>query len=188
MNEVWKDIEGYEGKYQVSNLGKVRGLDRKNSMGKTVKGRILKPRKTHAGYLRAHLCRDDRYIHRLVAEAFIPNPNNLPQINHKDEDKANNSVDNLEWCTCEYNLSYGSREDYKKRFCKEYNVKMKGKKVICLNTSEEFISIREAARVYKIHNADISKACRGIRKTAGEHPITGEKLMWMYAEEVISNA
>lgn len=118
MNEVWKDIEGYEGKYQVSNLGRVRGLDRKNSMGKTVKGRILKPRKTHAGYLRAHLCRDDRYIHRLVAEAFIPNPNNLPQINHKDEDKANNSVDNLEWCTCEYNLSYGSREDYKKRFAK----------------------------------------------------------------------
>ena len=190
MNEVWKDIQGYEGKYQVSNLGRVKSLSRKvfNGAGYyVINEKILKPRKTHTGYLRVHLCRDDRYIHRLVAEAFIPNSNNYSEVNHKDENKQNNRVDNLEWCTREYNLVYGSRKDYKKHFCKEYNIKMKGKKVICLNTNEEFLSIREAARTYKIHNTTISRACRGIYKTAGEHPITGERLMWMYAEEVTSN-
>lgn len=189
--EEWKDIKGYEGLYQISNLGRVKSLSRKvfNGNGYYIMNeKILKPKKTQVGYLKVRLCRKDIYIHRLVAESFIPNSNNYPEVNHKDESKTNNRVDNLEWCTHKYNLSYGSRKDYRKHFCKEYNIKTKGKKVICLNTNEVFISIREAARTYKTHTSYISKACKGIRKTAGKHPITGEKLMWKYVEEVTSNA
>ena len=102
--EEWKDIESFEG-YQVSNEGRV-----KNS-----KGKILKPQKNSCGYLRVQLWEDGKqvmkFIHRLVAEAFLPNPQNLPQVNHKDEDKANNRVENLEWCTAKYNSNYGSRTE-----------------------------------------------------------------------------
>ena len=98
----WRDIEGYEGLYQVSNEGRV-----KNS-----KGKILKGEKSCWGYLRVGLWKDGKQahkqIHRLVAEAFIPNPQNLPQVNHKDENKQNNSVDNLEWCDRKYNINYGT--------------------------------------------------------------------------------
>lgn len=186
MEEIWRDIEGYEGKYQVSNLGRVKSLDYKRTGNEKIlvhkNGIYRRIRLTQNGKQK------DFYIHRLVAQAFIPNPNNYIEINHIDEDKQNNKADNLEWCSRRYNLSYGSREDFKKHFSKEYNIETKGKKVICLNTNEEFVSIREASRAYKIHNADISKACRGIYKSAGKHPITGEKLIWMYAKEVTSNA
>lgn len=113
--EIWKDINGYIGIYQVSNMGNVRSLQReeyKCRQGYRVrKGRQLKPGRDKKGYLLVGLRKDGkcktRRIHRLVAEAFIPNPNNLPQINHKDENKCNNTVDNLEWCTPSYNINYG---------------------------------------------------------------------------------
>ena len=101
--EVWKDVKGFEGLYQISSLGQVKSLRR---------NKILKPKKHRCGYLIVDLCNNGektRYIHRLVAEAFIPNPNNLPQVNHIDENKKNNSVNNLEWCTPKYNTNYGSR-------------------------------------------------------------------------------
>ena len=104
MNEMWKDIEDYEGLYQVSNLGNVKNI-------KTNK--ILKPEETPKGYLRIrlsknHICKNYK-IHRLVGKAFIPNPDNLPQINHKDENKHNNTINNLEWCDNWYNNHYGSK-------------------------------------------------------------------------------
>lgn len=113
MQEVWKDIKNYEGCYQVSNLGRVRSLTRKvktfNGV-RTSKGQLLKPLKTNTGYYRVDLKQNqkDKYmsIHRLVAEAFIPNPNNYPIINHKDNNPQNNCVDNLEWCTQSYNVKY----------------------------------------------------------------------------------
>lgn len=117
MQEIWKDIENYEGYYQVSNLGRVRSVNRIviNSMGGKIqhlqgKLQILKPGKL--GYVIAQLSKDNKRkyckVHRLVAQAFIPNPDNLPEVNHKDENKANNRVDNLEWCDREYNVNYGT--------------------------------------------------------------------------------
>lgn len=107
MNEVWKDIEGYEGLYQVSNLGNVRSLN----YGCTGEIKLLK-QSTDCGYKRINLYKNgkrERYlVHRLVAMTFIPNLDNLPMVNHKDEDKSNNNVNNLEWCTREYNMNYGT--------------------------------------------------------------------------------
>lgn len=119
MKEVWKDIQGYEGYYQVSNKGRVKSLDRcvKFKHGKGthfVPGKVLKPSlNIERGYLRVSLTKHNRSkffrIHRLVAEAFIPNPKCLPQVNHKDENRLNNYADNLEWCTNTYNNRYGTR-------------------------------------------------------------------------------
>ncbi len=112
MNEIWKDIKGYESVYQVNNYGQVRSLDRYDSLGRFKPGVILSESDNGNGYKKVQLYKNGShkifYIHRLVAEAFIANPDNLPQVNHKDEDKSNNCVDNLEWCTNEYNSNYGN--------------------------------------------------------------------------------
>lgn len=115
MGEIWKDIEGYEGKYQVSNLGRVKSLDRYVPFVHGMKfraGVIITGAINNKGYRKVLLYngkteRKQFSVHRLVAQAFLPNPENLPQVNHKDEDKTNNRADNLEWCTAEYNLNYG---------------------------------------------------------------------------------
>lgn len=107
--EEWKDIEGFEGLYQISNEGRVKSLGNNKSR----KEKILKCRKTKGGYLLAQLCNDGKrtfkLVHRLVAQTFIPNPNNLLEVNHKDECKTNNHVENLEWCDRSYNINYGTR-------------------------------------------------------------------------------
>lgn len=106
--EIWKDIQGYDGLYQVSNIGRVKSLN----YSRTGKEKILKPCKAN-GYLQVYLYKEGKSkmykIHRLVAMAFIPNPDNLPCVNHIDEDKSNNCEDNLEWCTVAYNNTYGTR-------------------------------------------------------------------------------
>ena len=115
--EEWRPVVGYEGLYEVSSYGRVRSFDRyvKYSNGQIHlhKGRILSPGKDTIGYLFVILsCNGKRKIinvHRLVAEAFISNINNLPEVNHKDEDKTNNRVENLEWCDHKYNMNYGTR-------------------------------------------------------------------------------
>ena len=111
MSEMWKDIDGYEGLYQVSNTGKVKSF-RAWKRAKCPNEYILKPTANNRGYLAVTLYKDAskrKYlVHRLVAEAFIPNPNNYPQINHIDEDITNNSFENLEWCTPLYNNCYGT--------------------------------------------------------------------------------
>lgn len=120
--EIWRDIPGFEGLYQVSNLGRVRSLDRvvrRNTFCGQIqerrKGRILKTISKPTGYLFCSLSKDNtpetRLIHRLVAEAFIPNPNNYPCINHRNEDKTDNRVENLEWCTQRYNVNYGTSRE-----------------------------------------------------------------------------
>lgn len=121
MEEIWKDIVGYEGFYQVSNLGRVKSLDRyievTNKRGtsyrRPIKGKLLSLNSADDDYISVALNKDNTSVfysvHRLVAQAFIPNPDNLPMINHKDESRTNNCVDNLEWCTAKYNSNYGTR-------------------------------------------------------------------------------
>lgn len=118
MQEIWKDIPGFENIYQVSNIGNVKTLDKyvnssiKNNNKVKRKTKILKQYNKN-GYLQVSLSKENkRYyfgVHRLVAMAFLPNTNNLPQVNHKDENKLNNKVDNLEWCSAKYNCNYGTR-------------------------------------------------------------------------------
>ena len=115
--EIWRPIEGYEGLYEVSSYGRVRSLDRyvKSKSYRLHKGKVLSPGKEKVGYLFVNLAYNGKHktirVHRLVAQAFLSNPDNLSEVNHKDEDKTNNSVDNLEWCDRKYNNNYGSRKD-----------------------------------------------------------------------------
>lgn len=106
MEAVWRPVVNYEGLYEVSDCGQVRNVKRCS---------LLKNLKTNCGYYQVYLYKDGvrkgLKVHRLVAEAFIPNPLSLPQVNHKDEVKTNNNVDNLEWCTVKYNVNYGCRTD-----------------------------------------------------------------------------
>lgn len=120
IEEIWKDIPNYEGLYQVSNIGRVRSYDRNiiyiSKTGKVCKrllpGRIMIARVGDDGYYSVELYKNKSSkrikIHRLVALTFIPNPNNFPCINHKDETRTNNNVENLEWCTYLYNNNYGT--------------------------------------------------------------------------------
>lgn len=115
MIEEWRPIEGYEGLYEVSNTGQVRSLDKYDSMNRFLRGRILRLFTDGLGYLRAQLYSNSKrksfLVHRLVAQAFIQNPDNLPQVNHRDENPSNDNVDNLEWCDGKYNVNYGTRID-----------------------------------------------------------------------------
>jgi hypothetical protein len=110
--EIWRDIAGYEGFYQVSNFGRVLSLARVDITGHPVKERILRHADRKRRYRQVALCKDgqrkDCLVPRLVATAFIPNPCDLPEVNHKDEYTCNDYADNLEWCTKKYNMNYGT--------------------------------------------------------------------------------
>ena len=159
--EIWKDIQGYERLYQVSNLGRDRSLNRyvKFSNGRLIyyKSKILKSivRKDNYLIVDLHKNGDSKkfYVHRLVAEAFLDNPNNLPQVNHKDENRQNNNVDNLEWCSSEYNINYGNRTSK----CT--------KQVYQFDMNNKLLAIYQSTiEVNKLFNYDcglISKCCNG---------------------------
>ena len=113
--EIWRDIDGYEMIYQVSNMGRVKRVKGYDSLGHLRNEKILSPVINKDGYLKVGLCKEGNVkmflVHRLVAQVFIPNPEGLPQINHRDEDKTNNRVDNLEWCEHRYNCNFGTRNE-----------------------------------------------------------------------------
>ena len=169
--EEWKDIQGYEGLYQISNLGRVKSLARykKNNLGsKSLIGEtILKQAKSNRGYLRIHLCKNAHKkafsVHRLVADAFVPNPNNFTEVNHKDENKENNYADNLEWCDSNYNINYGTHN-------KRLSI-TKGCVVQAFNQNGDFVmefhSMGEAQRETGISQQNISRCVNGKCQTAG---------------------
>ena len=124
MNEIWKPILGYENLYNISNLGNVFSIQSK---------RNIKQTKNSKGYLIVGLCKNKKrkscLIHRLVAEAYIDNPNKLPEINHKDENPLNNTITNLEWCTHKYNMNYNNL-DKRAKIKKELNELYKQEDII----------------------------------------------------------
>lgn len=177
MEEIWKDIAGYEGLYQVSNLGNVKSFFDNN--GKR-RDHILSGGNDTDGYKLVLLYKDKKRstkrVHRLVAEAFLPNPDNLPQVNHKDEDKSNNCVDNLEYCSLLYNIRYGTgiyRHGLKIKG--KYNNPKSSKKVVCIETGITYPSAAEAGRQLNIASTHIIRAIRNKNRTAG-------KYHWDYAE------
>ena len=195
MKEIWKDIEWAQG-YQVSNLGKVKSLERphKSHHGTTYiqKERILKTRLDPNGYEKVGILKKDGkqkqvMVHRLVAEAFIPNPDNLPQVNHKDENRSNNIVNNLEWCTAKYNQNYGHcRENHSKammgkKMPEEVKEKLRlinSKPVLQYDVYGNYIriwdSVAQASRELGIDNESIRQACLGKFRHAGFYK-------WKYA-------
>lgn len=184
MDEIWKDVPGYIGLYQVSNIGRVRSLPhtvRCYGGKRTSPGRIRKL-VDYRGYKRVHLSRGAErhipFVHRLVAEAFVPNPDNLPIINHKDENPANNRASNLEWCTVQYNCRYGTARrrgaETNKRRNAAGRVIHKPKlytPVACYDLSGNFIrsfsSIKEASAETGVQKSGICNVCKGNNKKAG---------------------
>ncbi len=161
MNEIWKDIRGYEGFYQVSNLGRVKTLSRKVLRENQTKPFFTKERITSGtdhgnGYKYVSLThpRKNYYVHRLVAETFIPNPDNKKCVNHKDFDRANNNVENLEWCTHKENSEYSSDNLSRSKLS---NSIMKNKKV----------GVRYK-QSYGVYEAYLGKKYLGTRKTYEE--------------------
>ena len=148
-----KDIKGFEGLYAIDEDGRVWSYITK---------KYLKPTLAR-GYLKITLYKDgkrkDFYIHRLVCEAFIPNPDNKPQVNHLDENKLNNSINNLEWCDAKYNMNYGTRI--------ERAAKKLSKPVYCVELDRVFKSGREAAEELGLNKSNICNCLKGKQKTHG---------------------
>lgn len=199
MSEIWKDIPGFEGLYQVSNLGRVKSLPRgKQWPYRRTHNNIRKPHIKN-GYYQVNLSKDNKVrwisVHRLVALAFIPNPDNLPCVNHQDENKLNNHVNNLEWCSYAYNANYGTARQrqiesmktndplnlriQKSLVTREKNKRPNARKKILQldsdgNIVKYFDSISDAGR-QGYDRASITYCCQGKRKTAGGYK-------WKYYE------
>ena len=191
---LWKDVVGFEGLYIVSNLGEIRSVDhyvRCNDGKRLVRGRTLKPCDRGNGYPFVTMGKDGKQynmsVHRVVAIAFLPNPNNLPEVNHKDANTFNYSLDNLEWCDRKYNVNYGTaqarhsvtasdsfkRTGYYQQILEGFLWKAVAKCGTDGNEIERYKSIKEASEKTGVFQGDISRCCKGIRKTCG-----GFK--WMY--------
>lgn len=167
--EEWRDVEGYEGVYRVSNYGRIKSLGNNY----TKREKILKVQTTHSDYLRVPLSKNHKQrkyrINRLVAIAFVPNPLNLPETNHKDENKHNNYADNLEWCTRKYNMNYGACAKQYILNLHMLNLSKRTKSVIATDiisgTVFVFASASEADRAGFGNQSTISACCLGKRRT-----------------------
>lgn len=168
MQETWKPIAGYEGLYEVSDLGRVRSLNYKH----TGEVRVMEPTKEGSGYLQLRLCKNNKrkhfLVHRLVALAFIPNPNNLQQVNHLNEDKTDNRVMNLEWVSAKENCNHGTRNE-------RLSIS-----VVQLTLDYQFvkkwIGMREVERYEGFSSRNINKCCLHKRSTTAGY-------RWFYLSE-----
>lgn len=176
--EVWKDVVGYEGLYQVSSFGRVKSLPKKKGYGEgyTQKEKLLK-NANNGQYLFVRLGRDGKYknlfVHRMVAQAFIPNVERKSDVNHKNGIKTDNRAENLEWNTRQENIIHSYKSGLQK-WTDEKKAKI-GKRVICLDSGKEYFSIEKAAEQTGIDRGNIGACCRGRRKTAGGY-------QWKYKE------
>ena len=174
--EIWKDIPNYKGLYQASNYGRIKSLGRYDKFNRYIKEKILKIQIDKYGYARVSLSKNGKVklkqVHRLVAETFILNPDNLPEVNHKDENTLNNCVKNLEFCTSKYNTNYGNRN---KKISKKNS-----KKIIQYlengNIVKVWNSLTEASKNLNIQVSHISSCCKGKRKKTGGY-------CWRFANE-----
>ena len=205
MEEIWKDIEGYEGIYQVSNKGRVKSLN----YNRTGEERILKIRINKNGYACISLGKERKFfrVHRLVAIAFIPNPENKPCVDHINAIRTDNRVENLRWVTHEENMNnplsrehmsealkgekhpmYGRRgEDnpnFGRKHTEEFKESMRGennphsKAIYCIELKRRFGTVKQASKELSIDNSAIVKCCKGKQKTCGGYH-------WMYYEDYI---
>lgn len=158
--EVWLPIKGFEGKLEVSNKGRVRSVDRFVAFGankRRVCGTIRKLANDRDGYKSVNMSGKTIKVHRAVAEAFIPNPENKPQVNHIDGDKSNNRVDNLEWATQEENMRHASRNGLAKHVA------------VIRDDGEKYITVTEAAAANGVDASCISAVIHGHQKTSNGH-------------------
>lgn len=171
--EVWKEISGFCG-YQVSNIGRVK-------RSKKDKEKIIRQQKTNSGYLSVSIYKCGKQyrknVHRLVADAFLRNENELPFVNHKDENKLNNSVENLEWCSADYNMNYGTINKRISDKRKERTSVKKKPVVQFIGDGKNgiiFESISSAAKETGTQRTSILNCCKGTQKTANGYK-------WKYA-------
>lgn len=168
MTEVWKDVVGYEGVYQVSNLGRVKSLPKRDRLGRYYPEKIKSQVNNGTGYLVVNLKHNGtqrmRTVHRLVAEAFLTNPNGFSDVNHIDGNKRNNQLDNLEFCTRQANMIHARRMGL--------HVNVGKRKVMCVEKSIIFDSIKEAEQWVGVKGSRISNVCRlrrGAKTCGGYH-------------------
>jgi hypothetical protein len=179
VNEVWRSVDGYENIYEVSNFGNVKSLERTDRLGRIVKEKILKTIKHNCGYLKVHLSKNNVskkfYIHRLVANAFLINDNNYPEVNHEDGDKHNNNLENLKWVTCSDNIKHAFANGLNRspkamlgKFGENHN---RSKAVIQYDLEGSFVarygSMSEANRETGVKVSSISNCCRGTSNKSG---------------------
>lgn len=176
---MWKEIPGFEGLYEASTDGQIRSVDRISPHGHHLRGKVLKQRNHTQGYLSVSLSKDgvvhEVLVHRAIAIIFIPNPESHGFVNHKDEDKRNNAVENLEWCTKQYNNTYNGKMEKQLPYTQKpvIQVDLEG------NEIARFDSAAHAARVLGFDKSGINHCCRGTAKTH-------HGFMWKYAGREVS--
>lgn len=203
MHNSWVDIKGFEGKYQINKNGEVRSLDMKVWGGKGYyikKGRIKKQHQNKHGYWCVGLSWDNKgknyLVHRLLAEAFIPNPENKPFIDHINGNKSDNRLENLRWATAKENANnentklYGEKQSmYGKKLSLEQRRKISErgkKKIVCLNTGQVFDSLNDARDFYNMKDTTgLSKCCKRVQHSYGKDKETKENLAWAYYNDYI---
>jgi hypothetical protein len=175
MTEIWKEVTGFDGLYLVSNFGRVKSFRRgkEKILSQHTRNRYMSVGLYADGKMKRH------YVHRLVGNAFISNPNNYPCINHKDQTTANNNINNLEWCTHSYNNTYG---DARGKRLLNTDFTAREKSVAQIDKAGNFVrrwkSMSEAERMLNIPESNISNCCRGKVKTAGG-------FVWKFYKEVV---